>query len=101
MLTWAVIGALAVGVQGQRLIGMFLFDFNRIDPRTTALLNALPVAIVCAVAAEQALTANGEVVVDARLLGVGAAVICAWRRLPIYVTISSAAIVTALFRLIT
>ncbi len=100
MLTWTVIGALAVGVQGQRLIGMFLVDLNRVGRRTTALLNALPVAIVCAVAAEQTLTSGGEVVIDARLLGVGVAVICAWRRLPIYVTISSAALATAGLRLI-
>ena len=100
MLTWAVIGALAVGVYGQRLLGMMLIDINRVGPKVTALMNALPVAIVCAVAAEQTFTTMGEVVFDARVLGVGAAIICAWRRLPLYITIGVAAAVTAVFRLL-
>ncbi len=101
MLTWAAIGALAVGAYGQRLAGMFLIDLNRVGPKMTALLNALPVAIICAVIAEQTLTSSGEVMLDARVLGVGAALVCAWRRMPMYVTIGVAALITALFRLVT
>lgn len=99
MLTWGVIGALAVGVFGQRLVGMTLGRRARLGPRSTAVLAAVPVAIVCAVAAQQAFSTNSELVLDARVAGVAAALICAWRRLPIYVTVLAATVATALVRL--
>lgn len=101
MLTWMVVVVLAIGAYGQRLVGMFLIKHDRVGHRTTALLAALPVAIMCAVAAEQTFSTGGELVLDARVAGVGAAIVCAWRRLPLYVTICATAMVTALFRLVT
>ncbi|HCB33905.1 MAG TPA: branched-chain amino acid transporter AzlD [Acidimicrobiaceae bacterium] len=100
MLTWAVVGALAVGVYGQRLAGMMLVDVGTLGRRTAAVLAAVPPAIVCAVAAQQTFVTGGQLALDARVLGVGAAVVCAWRRLPVFVTVIVAAAVTALVRLV-
>lgn len=100
MLTWGVIGALAVGVFGQRLVGMTLGRHARLGPCSTAVLAAVPVAIVCAVAAQLAFSTNSEIALDARVAGVAVALVCAWRRLPLYATVTLAAVVTALVRLV-
>ncbi|MGY9075128.1 MAG: AzlD domain-containing protein, partial [Acidimicrobiales bacterium] len=95
MLTWGVVFALAVGVYGQRALGAVAVDTNRVGARWRRVLDALPITIIAAVVALQTFSASGELTVDARVAGVGAAAICAWRRLPMMVTVLVAAAVTA------
>jgi len=95
MLTWGVVLALAVGVYGQRALGAVAVDTNRVGARWRRVLDALPITIIAAVVALQTFSASGELTVDARVAGVGAAAICAWRRLPMMVTVLVAAAVTA------
>lgn len=98
MITWAVVGALTLGVYGQRVIGSVLVDTRRVSPRWQTVLASVPMAVIVAVVALQTLTASGSMTVDARLAGVAAAGLCAWRRLPMVVTVVAAAAVTAVVR---
>ncbi len=98
MLTWGIVAALAIGVYGQRAAGMAIIDPARLADRWRRVLEAMPLAILSAVTALQTLTRGGELTVDARLWGIGAAVLCAWRRLPMFVTVVVAAAVTAAAR---
>jgi len=98
VLTWTVVGLLAIGVYGQRVIGATALDTDRLPRRWHAVLTALPLAIIAAVIALQTLTSQRTLTVDARLAGVAVAGLCAWRRLPLLVTVLAAAATTAAVR---
>lgn len=98
MLTWGVVLGLAAGVYGQRAFGMVVLDPERLDARWRSVLGFMPLAILCAVTALQTFTRGGELTLDARVWGVGAAIVCAWRRLPMFVIVIVAAAITALAR---
>lgn len=98
MLTWTVVGLLALGVYGQRALGAVAMDSTRLDPRLQHVLTALPLAIISAVIALQAFTTDRAVAVDARAAGLAVAALCAWRRLPLLVTVLAAAAATAALR---
>jgi branched-subunit amino acid transport protein len=98
VLTWGVVFAIAVGVYAQRAVGMIFVDAERLGHRWRAVLGYMPLAILCAVTALQTFSRSGQLTLDARIWGLGAAVVCAWRRLPMFVTVITAAAVTALVR---
>jgi len=98
MLTWGVVVALAIGVYGQRAIGTMALDSARLGTRAQSVVNHIPIAILSAVIALQSFTSNGELTLDARVFGVGTAVVLASRRVPMFVTVVAAAAVTALVR---
>ncbi|MFT7648312.1 MAG: branched-subunit amino acid transport protein [Candidatus Poriferisodalaceae bacterium] len=98
MLTWGVVLALTIGVYGQRALGAVAVDTNRFTPRWRRALDMLPLTIIAAVIALSTFTTSGQLTLDARVAGVGAAAVCAWRRLPMLVTVVAAAAVTAAVR---
>ena len=98
MLTWGVVLGLAVGVYGQRALGMAVLDQERLAERWRRVLGFMPLAILCAVTGLQTFSRGGELTLDARVFGVGAAVLGASRRLPMFVTVVVAAAVTAACR---
>ncbi|MFV0307029.1 MAG: AzlD domain-containing protein [Desertimonas sp.] len=99
MMTWLVIGALAVGTWGQRLFGMFgLGTALARRPHLAALADLLPVAIVAAVIAQLTVGDGRGVVLDDRLVGVGVAGVLVWRKAPLFGVVVAAAAVTALAR---
>ena len=87
-----------MGVYGQRSIGVLLIDTERLDRRWQAVLRQVPLAIIAGVIVLQTFTASRELELDARALGLGAAIVCAWRKLPMLVTVLFAAAVTAGWR---
>lgn len=101
MLTWAVVGLLAIGVYGQRMIGATAIDTDRLPMRWQRVLTALPLAIISAVIALQAFTTDRAIAIDGRAAGMVVAGLCAWRRLPLLVTVIAAAATTALVRAMT
>jgi len=101
MLTWVVVFALAAGVYAQRAAGALLVDTERLSLRWRRVLDVLPLAIISAVVALATLSDDGELIVDARAAGVVVAAICAWRKMPMFVTVLAAAATTALLRAIT
>lgn len=98
MLTWTVVIALALGVYGQRAAGALLVDTERLSPRWRRVLDVLPLAIISAVVALATLSDDGEFTLDARAAGVAVAAVCAWRKLPMFVTVVAAAATTAALR---
>lgn len=98
MLTWSVVLALALGVYAQRAAGALLVDAEKISDRWRGVLDALPLAIIASVVALATFTSDGRLDVDARIAGVAAAALCAWRRLPMFATVVVAAAVTAVIR---
>lgn len=63
-----------------------------------AMAALIPAALFAALIAVQTLDTNGALRVDARLAGVGVAVIAAWRKVPFVVVVLGAMAVTATIR---
>jgi len=98
VLTWTTVALLAVGVYGQRALGAIAVDPTKLDARLQRVLTALPLAIISAVIALQAVTSDRAIAIDARAAGLAVAALCAWRRLPLLVTVLAAAATTAILR---
>lgn len=95
MIGWVAMLVLGAGVYGQRLLGMVAVDTSRLAERWHAVLATVPLAIIAAVVALQTATSAGALTVDARLPGLAAGALCAWRRLPLAAVVVVAAAVTA------
>lgn len=101
MLTWWVVAIFAVGVYALRAGGAVLVDPQKLDPRSRRVLETLPLAIIAALVALATFSDDGELGLDARAAGVGAAALCAWRKLPMIITVVVAAATTAAVRQLT
>ena len=100
-MTWAAILATAVGCYLLKLAGLSVpaqwLETERVQ-RMSALL---PIALLAALAAVQTVARGDQLVVDARLAGVAAAVVALLLRAPFLVVVGAAALTTALLRLAT
>lgn len=101
-MTWWVILAIAVGVSGQRLIGMFQAGpLLARRPGLARLGDILPVAVIAGVIAQLCFTSASSdwgVVIDARAVGLVVAAVAVWRRAPLIVVVVLAAAATAATR---
>lgn len=98
-MTWLGLAILVGGNFTIRMLGVFVLG-DRIggNERFTRLLGLLPLAIVAAVVVIQTFATKQNLVVDARVVGVGFAALAAWKRLPLVVVVLGAALATALVR---
>lgn len=91
--------ALAAGAWGQRLAGAFLvgplLERRPVFGRAASLI---PAAVVTAVIVQLTITSRGDIVLDARLVGVGVAGLLVWRRASFLVVVVAAAAATAAVR---
>lgn len=99
-MTWGVIALLAIGVWSQRLVGMFAGGalLDRV-PLFARLASLIPAAVVGAVIIQLTIADGRALTLDARSAGVAAAGVLVWRRAPVIVVVTAAAVVTALIRL--
>jgi branched-subunit amino acid transport protein len=95
---WASVIAASMGCYLLKLAGMSLPEslLDRPDVQRVAAL--LPVALLAALVVVGTFEADGALVVDARLAGVGAAVVALMLRAPFLVVIVVAAATTAIVR---
>jgi branched-subunit amino acid transport protein len=95
---WASVIAASLGCYLLKLAGMSLPEslLDRPDVQRVAAL--LPVALLAALVVVGTFEADGALVVDARLAGVGAAVVALMLRAPFLVVIVVAAATTAIVR---
>lgn len=100
-MSWWAIVALAVGVGGQRLIGMFWAGpVLARRPFLTRLSDLLPAAVIAGVIVQLTFTIDARLTIDARTAGLVAACIMVWRRAPLYLIVLVAAAATALTRFV-
>ena len=100
-MTWGIVAVLALGVWGQRLLGMYIGGplLDRF-PAAGRLATLIPAAVVTAVVVQLTVADGRSLVVDARLAGMTAAGIMVWRRAPFVAVVVAAAVVTAVVRAI-
>lgn len=93
----AAIGAATIAIKGA---GPLVFGGRPLPAVATRLLRLLAPAVLAALVATQVFVSDGRLVVDERVLGVGAAFVALLLRAPTLVVVVLAAVVTAVARLL-
>jgi hypothetical protein len=96
--SWAAVIGLGLGSYACKALGLFAGDRLAVLRRAEPLLALLPAALLAALVIVQTFDGGQQLVLDARVLGVGAGAIAAWRRAPFIVVVVLAATVTAVAR---
>jgi len=96
---WPAIIVAAVGCYALKLAGLSVPDRLLDRPFVRRLADLIPVALLAALVAVQALSSGRHLAADARLVGVAAGVVALALRAPFLVVVLVAAATTALLRL--
>lgn len=100
MTLWLALLVTAAGCYGLKLLGL-LAPVRLLEHPLAAQVSALlPVALLAALAAVQTFATGTSLVLDARVAGVGAAVVAILLRAPFLVVVAAAAATAALVRLV-
>lgn len=97
-MSWSLVLLLAVGAFAFKAVGFFLLAGRRLPAVLERCLALIPVAVVAALVAKDTFSSGERLVVDARVVGVGLAVVLVARRAPFVAVVVVAAGATALAR---
>ena len=97
-MSWAFVLVLAATAYGFKVLGLVIVGDRRLPPVIDRCLALIPAALVAALVMKDTFSTGQQLVLDARALGVGAAVVAAWRRAPLIAVIAIGAGVTAVVR---
>jgi Branched-chain amino acid transport protein (AzlD) len=100
MTVWLAVLLTAAGCYGLKLLGLLAPARLLEHPLAARVSALLPVALLAALAAVQTMATGTQLVLDARLAGVGAAVVAILLRAPFLVVVAAAAATAALVRLV-
>lgn len=100
-MSWWLVIALAAGAYACKVLGLVVFGGRVLPPRVDRCLALIPAALIAALVVKDTFTIGQHIQLDARAAGVAAAVLAAWRRLPLIAVIVIGATVTAVLRLAT
>jgi branched-subunit amino acid transport protein len=96
--SWALVVLLALGAFGFKALGLLVIGDRRLPPVVDRCLALIPAAMLSAFIVVNTFATGQDLVLDARAVGVGASVLLAWRRAPLFLVIVGGAAVTALVR---
>ena len=95
---WLVVGVVGAATIALKSVGPVLLGGRELPPRLADVVDLLAPAVLAALVVTQAVGGNRELVIDERLLGLGAAAVALRLRAPILAVIVIAAVVTAIAR---
>jgi uncharacterized membrane protein len=98
-MSWTALLVLAGGAYLFKVTGLVIIGGRPLPPRLQGALALIPAALLSALIVTNTLAIGRHLVIDARLPGVLAASVAAWRKLPFPAVIAIGAGVTALIRL--
>jgi branched-subunit amino acid transport protein len=98
--TWIVIGAVGAATIALKAVGPVLLGGKPLPGRLTGVVALLAPALLAALVVTQVAGGDEEILLDARLVGLGAAVVAILLRAPLLVVVIAAAAATAFIRLI-
>jgi branched-subunit amino acid transport protein len=99
--TWIVIGVVGVLTIALKAVGPVLLGGKPLPEHLTGIVGLLAPALLAALVVTQVLGGDEEIVLDERLVGLGAAVVALLLRAPLLVVVIVAAASTAVVRLFT
>lgn len=97
---WIIIGVVAAATIALKAVGPVLLGGRPLPEHLTGIVELLAPALLAALVVTQVVGGDEEIVLDARLVGLGAAVVAIVLRAPLLVVVVAAAAATALVRLI-
>ena len=97
---WAGVLVASVACYLAKLAGLSVPDRVLRHPRVSLAADLLPIALLSALVAVQVFGAERALVLDARVVGLGVAVVALLLRAPFLVVVAAAALATALVRLL-
>ena len=97
-MTWGLVLGLAAGAYAFKVLGLVVIGDRPIPAMLERCLALIPAALIAAIVAKDTFSIGQHLQIDARLAGVSAAVIAAWRKAPVIVVILAGAAVTAAVR---
>jgi hypothetical protein len=98
---WTAVLVTALGCYAIKLAGLSVPPRVLEHPRVERIADLLPVALLSGLVAVQVFASGQSLVVDARLAGLGAAVVALLLRAPFIVVVAVAALTAALLRQLT
>ena len=98
MSVWTTVGAVGAGTIALKSVGPVVLGGRPLPPRVAGVVELLAPALLSALVVTQAVGGDHKLVFDARLLGLGAAVIAVRLRAPLLLVVVVAAAVAALAR---
>jgi branched-subunit amino acid transport protein len=97
-MTWTLVLVLAAGAYFFKVLGLVVVGDRPLPPVLERCLGLIPAALIAALIFKDTFSIGQHLQIDARVAGVGAAVIAAWRRAPLIVVLVVGAGVTAAVR---
>ena len=97
-ITWLLVVALGFGAFACKVLGLVVIGARSLPPVVERCLALIPAALITALVVTETFSAGQDLVLDARVVGVGCAALAAWRRAPLVVVIVLGSGVTALVR---
>lgn len=101
MTVWIVVAAAGAATLALKALGPVLLGGRSLPAQVVAVIALLGPTLLAALVATQTFAGDRELVVDARVVGIGAAAVALLGRLPILIVVVAAAVATALARLVT
>jgi hypothetical protein len=98
---WIVIAAVGAATIALKAVGPVLLGGRGLPRHLTGVVALLAPALLAALVVTQAAGGDEKIVLDARLVGLGAAVVAILLRAPLLAVVAAAAASTALVRLVT
>ena len=95
---WTVVLVVGLATVALKASGPLLLGGNELPPRLAAVVGLLAPALLAALVAVQIFGGDRELVLDARVVGLAAAVAVLFLRAPLLVVVAAAALATALAR---
>ena len=97
-MTWTFVFALAATAYGFKVLGLVLVGDRQLPPILDRCLALIPAALIAAIVVKDTFSIGQHLQLDARVAGVAAAAVAAWRRAPLIAIIVIGAAVTAALR---
>ncbi len=100
-MSWTFVFALAVIAYAFKVLGLVLIGDRPLPPMLDRCVELIPAALIAALVVKDTFSVGQQLQIDARVAGVAAAVIAAWRKAPLIAVIVIGAAVTAALRALT
>ncbi|MBI4933928.1 MAG: AzlD domain-containing protein [Actinobacteria bacterium] len=97
-MSWTFVFVLAGSAYFFKVLGLVVVGDRELPPVLSRCLALIPAALLAGIVVHDTFNGGRELVLDARALGVGAAALAAWRKVPLIGVIVIGAAVTAAVR---
>ena len=97
-MTWTLVLTLAAGAYFFKVLGLVIIGDRSLPPVLERCLALIPAALIAALVVKDTFSVGQHLQIDARVAGVGAAVVATWKKAPLILVIVIGAGVTAAVR---